>query len=283
MVDTRSDRAGSPGSHGSAENIGHRPGIPRHQPFIGEIPRALFFFLAKDNGPVVLQIAHLDPEEPRADRCSARLRPIAGVQAPRGLLKSITPTTEIQNISVAMSYPTPGYVLGHAMVGAPPDSEIAPRVIRGTVAKGQDDTGPDRRSFLPLSSLYSFFSFPSFVPRGYGWPRFWSVLLPSILIPFRTRDGCLPLSSCSRSPFVSSFFPLFWAVLVWSAPALPSSLFLLSFLPSSVPGGVVGHGSVFRCDPTYPSFVSPFSFPSTPLAGGGVVVVLFSPVPRPFR
>ena len=150
-----------------------------------------------------------------------------------------------------MSYPTPGYVLGHAMVGAPPDSEIAPRMIRGTVAKGQDDTGPDRRSFLPLSSLYSFFSFPSFVPRGYGWPRFWSVLLPSILIPFRTRDGCLPLSSCSRSPFVSSFFPLFpfplsyivppvfrprggWLVTVLFSvvipPILRSSLLFLSLL-----------------------------------------------------
>jgi len=34
-------------------------------------------------------------------------------------------------------------------------------------------------------------------------------MLPSFLIPFRTRDGRLPLSSCSRSPFLSLFFSLF--------------------------------------------------------------------------
>jgi len=64
-------------------------------------------------------------------------------------------------------------------------------------------------SFLPSSFLFSFFPFPSLFPRGYDWPRFWSVLLPSFPIPFRTRDGWLPLSSCSRSPFLSLFFSLF--------------------------------------------------------------------------
>ena len=34
-------------------------------------------------------------------------------------------------------------------------------------------------------------------------------MLPSFLIPFRTRDGCLPHSSCSRSPFLALFFSLF--------------------------------------------------------------------------
>ena len=68
---------------------------------------------------------------------------------------------------------------------------------------------------------------------------------------------------------VSSFFPLFWSVLLWSAPALPSSLFLLSFHPSSFPGGVDGHGSV------------PVSFPSASLAGGWGCGTVLS-CPRPF-
>ena len=76
---------------------------------------------------------------------------------------------------------------------------------------------------------------------------------------------------------VSSFFPLFWSVLFWSAPALPSSLFLLSFLLASFPGGVVVT-VLFRYDPTFPSFVSPLSFPFTSLAGG---VVWYCPLLSP--
>ena len=67
---------------------------------------------------------------------------------------------------------------------------------------------------------------------------------------------------------VSSFFPLFWSVLFWSAPALPSYLFLLAFHPSSFPGGWTVT-VLFRCL----SLLLPW-----PGDGG---VVLFSPVPVP--
>ena len=105
-----------------------------------------------------------------------------------------------------------------------------------------------------------------------SWTFYRGHLAPPYTQKHQAQYVSYSLSLCPRSFLCSG--------LVWSAPALPSSLFLLSFLRSSVPGG--GHGSVFGCDPTIHSFVSPFPFPSTPLPGG-VVVVLFSPVPRPFR
>ena len=76
---------------------------------------------------------------------------------------------------------------------------------------------------------------------------------------------------------VSSFFPLFWFVLFWSAPALPSSFFLLSFLPSSFPGG----GWSRFCSVVIPPFLRLSLLCLSLLLPwpGEVGVVLFSPSP----
>ena len=98
------------------------------------------------------------------------------------------------------------------------------------------------------------------------------------------RTSGYPSVRSLYSLVVSSLFPLFWSVLFWSAPALPSSLFLLSFHPSSFPGGVVGHGSVPLCPHlsfVRLSFVFPFYFPGRGM-GVWYLSLLFPSLPVSF-